>query len=919
MGEHGQCAARPLLVGLSAVDLGVALGDMGDGELQQLFHILGLRMPGNRMRNAKHTLVSSRIRSLSPPAAHMAAIFVVSTGITPMLDVVVSARGQADDSALRQGVSRLCQLWPLPLMKLLVTVMSEAAMINPDEDRAVMALLEEAEAAGPGSEQSIGGESTDGNTAGDGAVVADAPAGVPDRTARRQPGGRAFGRGSSTATDIAGLARLVLEAAGHGTALDKVLVSSIGAMIEAAAASPTGGADGVAPQVGELFGPAVAEILSVRPTEPGSWFLLGMVDALGPGTGPVSLSQANEELEYYRFLGLLCGMTRRPPAGEGPTLLDLLESHRGSAERLVESPEGTHLSGPLLGALVEADPRWAAELLAVCPLPFTGWERVLSLLRRRAAALVEEGDMITAELLLRSADEALGSWTVASDDAADELGDDMQAEAAQLCLLRITCRRARRDFAGAARLMTDLPDKQLPKADQVLAHCERALIAADLANVAELRFPRSGRDRRNLLVRLDHARRHVEELLDADPDNLLGRLLSGMRALCMEDDATAARDLGFAEAAMIGTPGCEALLAGTRFHRALCQLRLLEPGTDESAFRQLRSAMADGYDPVPEWLMAEAEALDAHESPLVGEAVALAAAAAPSDPTVTAMVCGHARRGTSGAVELAQQLGGDRSRSLVSRFALLEAALDGTGSDGQRPLVEELVDEIDDVVVRACDPALDDRWADLLGRHEGLRLLLDPFHADLLRVDVLRRVGRVEEARELARGLFYRAAAGGVGGVDAGEVLDLVAELGTGGEDLALLRPLVRATGEPLNQPAPRLEREVRILFVGGNEVQERYQVPIDATLAERYDGRVVVEWFAPGWGSNWMKTFDRIESRYEAADAVVLMPFVRTLFGRRVRKTAGEAGLPWIACTGHGRDALQRAIERAVAVVAGS
>lgn len=708
-------------------------------------------------------------------------------------------------------------------------------------------------------------------------------------------------------TDGVALPRLVLEAAGAGTALDDMVVSSVGAVHGDASAPP------------ELLSAAVAEILSVRPAEPGSWFLAGMVDALGAGSPATAQSPATEDLHYYRFLGTAAALARTPLRDPSP-FLDLLQGDRRAVERLVESPEGAHLSEPLLEALLEPNPRWAAALLSRAPLPFNDWQRAMASLRRQAAALVENADMVSAELLLRSADEALSSWAVAGEEVSDHLGDDMQAEADQLCLLRVTCRRARRDFVGAARLLASLPDNRLPMTSHVSALCERAMIAAEVADVADLRFPSSGPERRSMLVRLERARRHIDEVLEADGNNLVGRILSGLHALCVDDDAVVVRDLSSAEGVLVGVPGCDPLLAGTRFHRSLCQLRLLEPGTDESAYRQLTAAMADGYEPTPAWLVAAAEALDAHESPLVAEAISLAASVAPSDPVVTAMVCGHARRGSKVVVDLAHRLAADRGRSLSSRFELLEAALGGTGDGEDRALVEQLVGEIDDVVVRACDPAIDGRWADLLGRHEGVRLLLDPLHADLLRVDVLRRVGRVEEARELAGRVFYRVAAGAVGGVDAGEVLDLVAELGAADDELAALRPLVGGgRGDPDEQRLPLLERDVRIVFVGGNEAQERYQELIDAALAERYGGRAVVEWFTPGWGSNWMKEFSRIESRYEVTDAVVLMAYVRTLFGRRVRKTAGEAGLPWVACTGHGRDALQRAIERAIAVVAGS
>ncbi|HVE47478.1 MAG TPA: hypothetical protein VNA57_12130 [Acidimicrobiales bacterium] len=909
VGEHGQCPARPLLVALSTEELGAALADMGEGELRQLFHVLGLRVPASRLRSARHSLVLSRLRSLPPSAAHMAAIYLTAAGMSPMLDVVNAARAESDDGALREGVSRLSGLWPYPLMKLLVTVMLEVAMVTAAEAAAIMALLDEGAGDGIVAEDPLN-EDTDTDADADIETERDEamePV-VGSETGRASPPApRATSAPRSVPAGPAAAARLVLEAAGASTALGAVLVSVV----------VTAGSAGSPPD--DLVAPAVAEMLSAQPSAPGSWFLLGLADAKGLDPPPVVPPAPDENLRYYRFLGRVTGLAGSGVGGDVSPLLDLLDAERRSVERLVQSPEGALLSAPLLSALLEADPRWAADLLSRCPLPFTGWERVLGSLRQRAAVLLAGGDIVTAELLLRSGDETLSCWAVADEEATDELGDDMQAEAAQLCLLRVTCRRARRDFAGASRLMSELPDSQLPAIGQLSAHCERALIAAELADVTELRFPRSGRERRSMLVRLERSRRHVDDVLEADPDSLVGRLLSGMHALCVGDDAAAARDLALAEAALVGVAGTEALACGARFHRALCQLRLLEPGTDESAYRQLTSAMAEGFVPVPEWLVAAAEALDAHESPLVAEAISLAASVSPSDAAVTEMVCEHARRGNGAVIELADRLAADRGRSLSSRFALLEAALDGTSAGGHRNIVEQLVDEIDDVVARACNPVLDERWGDLLGRHEGVRLLLDPLHADLLRVDVLRRVGRVEEARELLGRLFYRVAAGGVAGVDAGELLDLVSDLGAGEEELALLRPLVAGDTELVDQPRPRLGRDVRILFVGGNESQERYQESIDAALAERYEGRVVVEWFTPGWGSNWMKAFSRIESCYEAADAVVLMPYVRTLLGRRVRKTAGEAGLPWVACTAHGRDGLLRAIERAIAVVAGS
>lgn len=110
-----------------------------------------------------------------------------------------------------------------------------------------------------------------------------------------------------------------------------------------------------------------------------------------------------------------------------------------------------------------------------------------------------------------------------------------------------------------------------------------------------------------------------------------------------------------------------------------------------------------------------------------------------------------------------------------------------------------------------------------------------------------------------------------------------------------------------------------RILFIGGTQAQERYRVHLEGDIRERYAGRVTVEWYFSGWNSNWPKVAEAIQESYRLRkpDAVVLMTFVRTNFGRWVRRTSGEHGLPWISCAGHGRASMERAIDRAVRVVA--
>lgn len=110
--------------------------------------------------------------------------------------------------------------------------------------------------------------------------------------------------------------------------------------------------------------------------------------------------------------------------------------------------------------------------------------------------------------------------------------------------------------------------------------------------------------------------------------------------------------------------------------------------------------------------------------------------------------------------------------------------------------------------------------------------------------------------------------------------------------------------------------RPVTVLFVGGNETQDRYHRAIEASLTASFGGRLRVEWFSTGWASNWPKDAARVEARFKGADVVVIMSYIRTMLGQRLRKTAGEAGLPWVACTGHGRAAIERSIRTAAELV---
>ena len=126
------------------------------------------------------------------------------------------------------------------------------------------------------------------------------------------------------------------------------------------------------------------------------------------------------------------------------------------------------------------------------------------------------------------------------------------------------------------------------------------------------------------------------------------------------------------------------------------------------------------------------------------------------------------------------------------------------------------------------------------------------------------------------------------------------------------VRPEMRPRAEaPAPAAAGDERRACRVLFIGGNECQAQYEPELRA-IFRRQDPTLTIEFEPIGWSSNWGREVDRLQTGIRRADAVVLMTFIRTQCGRTLRRRIGEAGRPWVSCTGHGRASMERAIRQA-------
>ena len=108
----------------------------------------------------------------------------------------------------------------------------------------------------------------------------------------------------------------------------------------------------------------------------------------------------------------------------------------------------------------------------------------------------------------------------------------------------------------------------------------------------------------------------------------------------------------------------------------------------------------------------------------------------------------------------------------------------------------------------------------------------------------------------------------------------------------------------------------ITLVFIGGNETQARHRETIEGDLQRSYGDGISIVWFT-GWASNWNAIENAAVGCFGEAGALVVMNYVRTQLGQNLKRRAGEHGLPWVACTGSGRQSMQHSLERALILAA--
>jgi hypothetical protein len=180
-----------------------------------------------------------------------------------------------------------------------------------------------------------------------------------------------------------------------------------------------------------------------------------------------------------------------------------------------------------------------------------------------------------------------------------------------------------------------------------------------------------------------------------------------------------------------------------------------------------------------------------------------------------------------------------------------------------------------------------------------------------LRIRLLLRLKRDTDAVQLMLERFRKAATSS-NAWHREQSLELLAELKATEADLSqvsVIAAKLTAEFDSNNKDNDIITTagKVRVIYVGGNEIQQRYEKDIVAELAVEHPN-LSVDFEYPGWSSNWASVADGIKSRLGDYDGLVLSYFVRTIFGRTVRKMCTDS-CPWWAAPGHGKASIKRGI----------
>ena len=649
------------------------------------------------------------------------------------------------------------------------------------------------------------------------------------------------------------------------------------------------------------------EVLHLNSSRHATYFHLGFFDIL-LDREPRDLAVVNKPRERWFWSGVLTGLARRSDWVGITALYDTNETVRVLGQG--SDPQSSRSAPLLFDALTDQDRiAEATEAVGMSALIRVGPPLMTKLLDV-GIKLIREQRSDEVRLLLSKLLDAMAIFSEQGFSLPDGLSLEARRRYAH-CL-----REAGEREAAKKTLLELLEDEEDPGV------C--SMIQTDLGLI-------EGRFKNLAAVHLPHEKGHVTALIHSlkkgsvwfDKASRPDHLLAGHAHYCLGMLRFSEGDWKTAEPHLLkGLTTFEArpdsyraggLLARARLLAALVLSRQLEPQVMARVKKLVRQSCAEEITP-PGYLLRDF--LDACEMCDGKQAVEivdlLLGCWAPEDDRVD-ILCASApgqrsERVISRLVDRARLVTQPRTRRSLD----LERVIPLLIREGRHDDAEEALDKLEELAIQGVET---DRYVEFLRTVENYDPVWDVSDANWAIVKILERQGRTNECIPLVEKTFHSVLSGRrFDSLEAAEgVLDYLRGLDA---PVAVTDPLsnrlaarVRTSTE-VDSSASAENGAVRILFVGADDVKLRAQNQVREELLGVRE-KSTLEFYTTGW-SGWSKALDDVSKKLRHVDGLVLSRFVRTEFGRQVRRRASESGLPWVSCVGRGVQTMTRSVLQA-------
>lgn len=647
----------------------------------------------------------------------------------------------------------------------------------------------------------------------------------------------------------------------------------------------------------------VQEVVELNSSRHRSYFHLGFSDSVLLRQPREQLPAENEDRIQWYWAGYLSGLARRR---EWIRIVELYDRHRVIRGLGVTGRGPSHAAVEVVArALWECDrPGDLAGFVSPEAIVRQDSRTLFPFLKEKGTELLRMDRASEARAIFERLERAV--------DMLENRGVDTRLPVfLEVRRRQAHCLRQLGEMRRAAELLEDVLTVERDDDVRAMVLSDLGLIEAGVRRLAEVRLPQSQENLSTIRENLERGEARFRASSELRTHRAAhGHYCLGVLAMLRTryDDAVAHFDQAlstFESEPNRYRPG--ELLGHARLYLALSICLAPEPMRMPRAVEIIENSLEEGFE-VPGYLLANL---------LTG--LELRSAELAREVAEELLVCqGHDSLDAAIASPAART-----SHSIAS--ALLTRAQDGNRGFSQArdyrtvlPLLleqerhEEAASVLDSLEELALRGVGDDEFLELLSDEANFDGAWSLEDARWSRVTCLESVGRFEEAASILTEMFhswisqarYEAEAEARGLVERIEGYGLEEEW-----HLSLERRLERLQAEdapapPASEAADR--KLVRILFVGGDE--ERQGPHVDAVLAavEQRDPNVRVEFVLEGWDSNWGRTLDTIQARLPSFHGVVIMRYIRTEFGRRLRKSIE---IPWVQCSGAGRGTMANSI----------